>query len=151
MSEENTKKNSEFILVRNDLGHYTGTGLRYREKAVEKGVKGQLKTKSIVLFVGWNSIKRDYWKEAMKNKNFKNHLDFKKLVVKELDIFELEGEELVEVINGIYDPRFLKILGKKLTDANGKIAAQQRLDSILNPDYENDEEPETPEEEFYGK
>lgn len=154
MSEETTKqkaKKSEFILVKNELGHITGTGLRYREKPEEKGQKGQLKTKSLVLFVGWNSVRRDYWDEAIKNKNFAKHVDYKTVVVKDRDVFGLNEEELVAVVSEIFDPRFLKILTKKLENQTGRDLAQKRLDMILNPDYENGDKPLTEKEEFYKK
>ena len=142
-NETTQKKKTEFVLVKNGLEYIFGTGVRYREVLTEEqkeaGMVARLKTKHLVLYPGWNSVKRDLWEESAKNKMIDEHIDMGNIQFKDTDISKLKEDSALRVVREINDPRYLKILTKTERRTRVQAAAAEQLDDIVNPKYEEDE------------
>ena len=121
---------AERFLVKNNLKHIFGVSVPVKQN-------GEIKLKSIVLFPGYNSVKTDLWLEAIKNRLIKKHMEIGNVSVLEKDLVDCSAEEAVMIVGQINDPRLLKII--KANDDRAKIidAANDKLELIMNPKYED--------------
>lgn len=121
----------ERILVENKLEHIYGVSIPV------KIAEGDVRLKNIVLFPGWNNVKSDLWVEAMRNTQVKKHLSKGNITYKDVSLDGLNVKDACEVVTQVSDPRYLKII--KGTEERAKVldAVNDRLESILNPKYED--------------
>lgn len=121
---------AERFLVKNNLKHIYGVSVPTKQGE-------ETKLKNIVLFPGYNSVKTDLWTEAFKNRMIKTHVEQGNLTVLEKDLVDCSTEEAVIIVSQVNDPRLLKII--KANDERAKVidAANDKLEMILNPKYED--------------
>ena len=126
------KLSAERYLVKNNLKYIYGTNIRTKDE------HGDWKSKSVVLYPGWNSVKANIWDSAEKNPLIMSQVESTNLRVKKKTLAMLDEQEAVEVVREISDPRYLKII--KNTDDRSlvKLAANDTYDLIMNPNYENE-------------
>lgn len=128
MSKKETSANR--YLVKNSLQYIYGTNVRTKDDT------GEWKSKSVVLYPGWNSIKADIWDTAENNPLIASQVKLANISVKKKTLSMLGDDEAVEVVKEITDPRYLKIIKQTEKRSLVTIAAGECLDVILNPTYE---------------